>query len=864
MSTTDTHPEATLAEGNTPPAEVEVEDNTNYPFDYPAIDPPDALYFTRNLHWLGPLPILKEYPKLPPAVYFFIYCQTSCQDCFHEDFIPLIQTYSMRLLPRPPNAYLRATTDKAAFYHTVMLLLRDDFNNPAYSYNLDRFIKQELVPLYHEIPPAFQGFIQPFLAGGGDNFNHGQFHGYSTAQPPVLQTVPLGAAAAIPSATTSPPTAAPAAVPAPAATAAASPPATASPAAVYRTEVQTSAPLPPAATTSTTSGPSSTQSSGLASLLNTGSLDMGPVGMSGRNLLQSLGRILSNPAPYAPPSHTGPSPVTGISYDETDVWTRLRNTFSNPHATSPAVCAPLFPPITTGTGVANTQPAAFPMFNFGANVHAEPSYSAVTAPAAPAAGPSNPAVTAALAASSPVVTAPAVPVAVAAPAAPAAPAAVPAAAAPAAPVQAAPQVSLAPLSQGYMFPFPFVAQQASLPPHITASSAYQMPFVPMADALNPTFFHPVLAAPAVQPVQPYVPAHPNVAAPVAMLQVTPPPKFTGSLTNDIPDLHVWFRRVERVADRQHMHLLDVLDDCTVKDANALIQQMYHQHISDPAQVKSHFFAHYSYLLQRNTDAAFTKLMHGDIKMKSEEQMETFINRFRLAIADAGITELELTPGSTLVRTMVALFTQALPDAMEKDFRNGDRGTPFQTMQSLYLYAVQVGKKHQKRKAVTPTEDPAAKKQKTLPTTKPPPRKVPTKPVSNKPPSKPAYNNKSVPQGNRNQPAPQGNRPRVPTPPLVKKAKDAYKALVAMPADSRPKTVPALTSDIPDWPTPLPDNPDPSDVEPDDLHIGVMKQLVGSTRFNRASHEHQCAFCAAPLDMTRLPSEHYSQCPNRPF
>lgn len=822
------------------------EEENDLQFHYPAVDPPNALYYTRNLRYLGSLVDVIQHPNLPPAVYFFIYCQEKCQEQWGKDIIPFMLDRQRLVGPRHPKYYTQALNSWDAFYYSVLSLMYEDFYPRSISYTtFPMFIEKEVFPHWDKIPAEYQSYLLPYrispsaplVTGTGENINNQVFHGYSTAQTPGGGPIAYAAAGPTAPATQVPPAQQgamnpPGAAPAPRAATGAPAPTAPPPAAATQAAHAPSAVTPPH---STVSGGTTTSNSALNQLLfpsditagggsgpSTSTTPVVPVvpvtGMSGAQMMQSLQEIFSRHISTAShlPSATAPSDVTGIAYDWPSIRQQLDNLFG-PEVRGPAISAATFNPAFLFNAAAPRQnPATAPVISTAAI--------AAAANAVTTAATANPAVASTAGGTA--------------------------------------QVSLAPLSStAYRFAFPFQAQQLSLPSFITSSSAYQMPFVPMNNPINPTLFQPSLLVPSTVTTSQAMPAlsstHPT---PVTVLNSTPPPKFSGYLTSEITDLHVWYRRVERVALKQNSHILDVLDECTSKDANCLIQQMFNQHLHDPEQIKSHFFAHYSFIQRENTDDAFDKLMNGKaITMRADEHMETYISRFRLFLAKAGISEVDVASNSVLVKTLVSKFVQGLPEVHFKELKNGKKGVPFASMQALYDSAVESGRKHPpKRKTDEKTSkdvEPPSKKQKVpYSSTK---KALMQKSSTQKSKSKSPPHHKSATQGPKKTYSEVLQKAKA----KAEKSKTVLNALPQQQKTAQP-AVKGLIA-VPDWPAPFPVNDTPSEVDPSEMTPPILKQIVGTTRFNKSSHANKCVFCALPLN-GEIPSVHYAKCSHNPL
>ena len=425
------------------------------------------------------------------------------------------------------------------------------------------------------------------------------------------------------------------------------------------------------------------------------------------------------------------------------------------------------------------------------------------------------------------------------------------------------QVNLNPVNPAtFACPFPFVQQHPVLPTGITTSTSFQLPYIPHTAAVpcfQPSVTHlHHLSPPTVHPAT-YAPMH----AANVVTHVHPPPKFNGYLSKDIPELHTWYRRVERVSLRQNTHILDTLDDCTTGEANQLIQQLYNQQVSDPGQVKSLFFSHYAHLITDKTEDNFKHFMYGEgLKKTTDETMETFITRFRLALSAAGISELELHPNSIIVRTLVGKFTQGLPEVLEREFRNGNKGVPFATMQELYTFAAQVGRKFRlKRKpSGQPSDDKDSSK--SQPNSKR--RKQTSSLPHSKQKSKPANSSQGQKKSSSSQQ--QGGSSKTRHPSRIQAALNAIASAAS--SDSQRGSLPPILPNVPDWPAPFPVNRSSGsnkNLEQSALTPQVIKRLVGSNRTNKAwtSKQPTCVFCTQTIPASESITAHYVSCKHMP-
>lgn len=393
------------------------------------------------------------------------------------------------------------------------------------------------------------------------------------------------------------------------------------------------------------------------------------------------------------------------------------------------------------------------------------------------------------------------------------------------------------------FAFPFIQHQPTYLSTISGSSSLQIPYIPVTHAnmstLQPT--QPSLINNLMGPSLPPAPMHSSSSTVVT--HVHAPPKFKGFINDEIPDLYVWYRRVERVAMRQNTHILDTLDDVTSGDANMFVQQLYNQRVYDTEQIRTLFFSHYSHLVSDSADTKFENLMFGSgIKKSDNETMESFITRFRLELSSAGISELELTPGSTLVKTLVGRFRMGLPEHLDKEFRAGNKqGVPFTSMQELYSHAIGVGKKFQKRRNTFPTS-----KEQQPPKHKPSPNKKP-KHHKHHSPSKPLMPHKPALKQE------------------TKKVTFAAAKNTAEPRSRGMQSAPGLLSHVPKWPEPFPESKGKGKaVSSSVFSVPMLKKLVGTNRVNQAwTDGKKCVFCAKPLPTNMSPFEHYAKCTHLP-
>lgn len=338
-----------------------------------------------------------------------------------------------------------------------------------------------------------------------------------------------------------------------------------------------------------------------------------------------------------------------------------------------------------------------------------------------------------------------------------------------------------------------------------------------------------------------------------------PPTFNGLLDDTkIPDLFVWYRRVETHAENLRQHIRDVLDRCTEGMANVFIQQLFLQNITSPTDIKRLFFTQYSHLIHRDTEKAFHDLLFGSgVKMGKGEHAESYISNFRMALFKADIKEHELTPNSSMVRTLVEVFNKGLPEGLAKDLRFTKDGNEFSTMQELYEAAVLAGKKYLKRKGPSADSSSPSKKNKSDKQTKSQP--VPSKPKPSHSSKRPFSQDKPKTKQNQAPSKATGGK----KPPLLQRALATLSRVTTREPQHQGPLAP-LAKDVPPWPEPFPEtNNEPLD--PSLLNYDVVKSVVGSARMNKArdSKPKACVFCALPLPSNKPHLEHIAECKHRP-
>lgn len=427
------------------------------------------------------------------------------------------------------------------------------------------------------------------------------------------------------------------------------------------------------------------------------------------------------------------------------------------------------------------------------------------------------------------------------------------------------------------------------------TNAYDIPFVP--NSLNLPFVPIAGQAPAASATTIVSVAHNHIL----------PPVFLGYLNKDVPDLTAWYRKIEAHQRRCQEPMLEVLDMFTSRDANKFIEQLIRLNIHDHSTIKSHFFTHYSYLLKDKVEERFNDLLFGaGIKMKTFDTMDSFIAKFRLAMSDAGINEAELVPphGTSMIRTLTALFIRSVPEHIARDLRTGDReGNPFTCLQDLYKAALRSFNKRRHEFNKSSAAD-TSKRQKTFNSAathhsdKPPhlqettitrpgpsqqsqqrvqPAARTTSTLNPLPrPSPPAQR-----QQQQQQHRPQGQPPR-PRQPIT--------SVHDFDAQPKPRCPPGIDASLrPAWDrlntdlydegtnnispilrnTPRQGQPfaastqrNPS-ITASHLPYTVVKALVGSGRWGKARQQRRCVFCWQQFE-AQPTSVHYAECPHRPF
>jgi hypothetical protein len=340
-----------------------------------------------------------------------------------------------------------------------------------------------------------------------------------------------------------------------------------------------------------------------------------------------------------------------------------------------------------------------------------------------------------------------------------------------------------------------------------------------------------------------------------VVQTRDPPTFSGLLDEKrIPDLSVWYRRIEVHSQATHQHIRDILDRCTEGVANQIVQQFYLQDISDPVSIKAMFLNHFSHLIHRDSTMAFNDLIFGSgLKMKIDETVETYISHFRLLLFKADIPENELKPNTAIVRTLIQVFVKGLPEPIAKDLRVDKNGEDFSTMQELYTAALLSGKKFLKRKAASLPPAKSSEKDKKQKTSANSASEKQKTPVHDK--KKPHF------------PSSQGKSKKESTPPS--KTSSTGKTLLQRALNSLPQVkdntahFKPLYDKTPEWPEPFPEFNKPP-LQSTDNAFYVAKSVVGSDRMKAAKAAKACVFCALPVPTDRPTNEHLIECKHRPY
>lgn len=425
------------------------------------------------------------------------------------------------------------------------------------------------------------------------------------------------------------------------------------------------------------------------------------------------------------------------------------------------------------------------------------------------------------------------------------------------------------------------------------TNTYDIPFVPTSLALP---FAPIAGHTHTAPATTIVSvAHNHIL----------PPVFVGYLNKDVPDLTAWYRKIEAHQRRCQEPMLEVLDMFTSRDANKFIEQLIRLNIHDHSTIKSHFFTHYSYLLKDKVEERFNDLLFGaGIKMKTFDTMDSFIAKFRLAMSDAGINEAELVPphGTSMIRTLTALFTRSVPEPIARELNSGDsQGNPFTCLQDLYKAALRAFKKRRHELTKSSAAD-TSKRQKTFNSAATyhsdcPPHlqdKTITKPgPSQQPPqqAKPAARAQSTlnPLSKPFQPAGHKQQQQQQHAQQQRMHKQPISSVQQFDSQPKPKCPPGIDASLrPAWtklntelydkgtniPPVLRNTPregEPfaactqrnTNITASHLPYTVVKALVGSARWGKARQQRRCVFCWEQFD-AHPTSVHFAECPHRPF
>jgi hypothetical protein len=205
------------------------------------------------------------------------------------------------------------------------------------------------------------------------------------------------------------------------------------------------------------------------------------------------------------------------------------------------------------------------------------------------------------------------------------------------------------------------AQFAAFPPGVAQFAA--MPAAMMAA--------PQLAAPALAPA----------AAQYSRYRYPTPDKFSGSTTDRIHDVEVWFKDVERFASKSGVSIREALCDLTVGDARVQVDTMIKDpafaHLTDP-QFGAHFIAHYTALEKPRHLAARDKLFDNAARMADGELVNAYNSRFsRLALDAQPIADADLICHYQRGLTPELAELCQVPDGL---------ATAFTTIHELYAHA----------------------------------------------------------------------------------------------------------------------------------------------------------------------------------
>jgi len=416
------------------------------------------------------------------------------------------------------------------------------------------------------------------------------------------------------------------------------------------------------------------------------------------------------------------------------------------------------------------------------------------------------------------------------------------------------------------------------------SSAFTSPFAAPLVA-QPTSLNQVLQTLSGSTV-------PTASATPAVFHITPLqsqtlPKFAGKLTDKIPDLVSWFRKLTQLARSTARPLLEVLDFHVQGEAQHVVEQMHRTQITDDSIVTSVFFQHYGYLYKHHSRDAFKKLFYGHapLKLTKPMRMHDYIMQYRNLIAEAAVKPEDLVPGTTTSRNLCDRFCLGMPSVIARELKGDPQQDhePYDDLSRLYSAALKSFEKHEHNPKLYQFEDtrdvPSSAPQKEKKHKRddddnsPPPssskrnktQKTPTPaPAQDKPSQKTSYVQNWSKSRPSSRPASQKSGSSKSYPDVLKKAWDAHyhwKQQSQQP-DWKPKPVPALHA-APALDEPYPRNTQRAKLKPADIPGNVIKHVTGSTRLNK--HRHSCVFClGAYQDFGVGPSDHWVDCEHRPF
>jgi hypothetical protein len=157
---------------------------------------------------------------------------------------------------------------------------------------------------------------------------------------------------------------------------------------------------------------------------------------------------------------------------------------------------------------------------------------------------------------------------------------------------------------------PHVAPYAPSAAPVTQPVFYSAPLAPYPQTINDVinmFAHPMQQPPINMTAHPQMAAHsPPLFPPLVhpfpqpIIQVTQQPaytipKFNGTLSQSIPDLLSWWRRLKQIATATARPLLEILDFHVEGETQHFVEQLHRTHTIDEDSITEAFFAHYYHL-----------------------------------------------------------------------------------------------------------------------------------------------------------------------------------------------------------------------------------------------------------------------------